>query len=323
LLLLNKTGQADIAGSKYPHYNYAIPTTQIDAMIETDTDYFLGLEQTVTTAIQEDLGSGDVTVELIDEKMQAKAEVISRDSAIICGIPWVNEVFYQIDSSLTILWQVKDGDQVEPNQLLLTIEGNARSILTGERTALNFLQSLSATATQTNYYNQLISHTEAQLLDTRKTIPGLRRAQKYAVSCGGGTNHRMGLFDAFLIKENHIMACGSIADAISRAKTSYPDRRIEIEVENMSEFMEAVDAEPNWIMLDNFSKEDMTEAVKNLNKDICLEASGGIESESDLIEIAETGVQYISVGALTKHIHAVDLSLRLVENTSSELLAQN
>ena len=222
-------------------------------MIETDKSYFLGLEETVGAAIQEDLGSGDVTAELIDDHVTAKAEVITRDEATVCGIPWVNEVFYQIDPSLTILWQVKDGDQIEPNQLLLTIEGNARNILTGERCALNFLQTLSATATQTRYYNQLISHTEAQLLDTRKTIPGLRRAQKYAVSCGGGSNHRMGLFDAFLIKENHIMACGSIANAVNRAKQLYPDRRIEIEVESMLEFAEAVDAEPHWIMLDNFS----------------------------------------------------------------------
>ena len=282
-------------------------------MIETDKNYFSELEQTVSTAIKEDLGSGDVTVELIDNSMTARAQVISRDDATICGIPWVNEVFFQIDPSLTILWQVKDGDQIEANQLLLTIEGNARSILTGERAALNFLQTLSATATQTRYYNQLISHTEAQLLDTRKTIPGLRRAQKYAVSCGGGSNHRMGLFDAFLIKENHIMACGSIANAVTRAKQLYPDRRIEIEVENMEEFAEAVDAEPHWIMLDNFSTEEMTAAVNNLNKDISLEASGGIESEQDLVAIAETGVQYISVGALTKHVHAIDLSLRLIE----------
>jgi len=282
-------------------------------MIETDKNYFQGLEQTVSTALQEDIKSGDVTAELIDTATTAKAEVISRDAATICGISWVNEVFYQIDPALTIYWQFKDGDQVEPNQLLMTIEGNARSILTGERTALNFLQTLSATATQTHYFNQLISHTEAQLLDTRKTIPGLRRAQKYAVSCGGGANHRMGLFDAFLIKENHIMACGSIPNAISRAKSLYPDRRIEIEVETMAQFAEAVDAEPHWIMLDNFSIPDMKDAVNSLNKDISLEASGGIESEDNLVAIAETGVQYISMGALTKHIHSIDLSLRLVE----------
>ena len=284
-----------------------------NTMIETDKNYFSELQQTVSNAIREDLGTGDVTVELIDNAMKAKAQVISRDDATVCGIPWVNEVFFQIDPSLTILWQVKDGDRIEANQLLLTIEGCARSILTGERVALNFLQTLSATATQTHYYNQLISHTEAQLLDTRKTIPGLRRAQKYAVSCGGGSNHRMGLFDAFLIKENHIMACGSIANAVNRAKHLYPDRRIEIEVENLLEFAEAVDAEPHWIMLDNFSTEEMTTAIKSLQKEISLEASGGIESEQDLIAIAETGVQYISVGALTKHLHAVDLSLRLIE----------
>ena len=282
-------------------------------MIETDKNYFSELEQTVSNAIKEDLGSGDVTVELIDHTMKANAQVISRDDATVCGIPLVNEVFFQIDPSLTILWKVKDGDLIEANQLLLTIEGSARSILTGERAALNFLQTLSATATQTRYYNQLISHTEAQLLDTRKTIPGLRRAQKYAVSCGGGSNHRMGLFDAFLIKENHIMACGSIANAVNRAKNLYPDRRIEIEVENMREFSEAIQAQPHWIMLDNFSTEDMTTAVASVSKDISLEASGGIESEQDLIAIAETGVQYISVGALTKHLHAVDLSLRLTE----------
>lgn len=280
------------------------------------TDYFTDLEQNVTFALSEDVGDADITAQLIDADTTAVAEVISRDDAVICGQPWVNEVFKQVDASLTIQWLVTDGESVNSDQRLLRVSGKARSLLTSERPALNFLQTLSGTATATYHYSQLIAHTNAKLLDTRKTIPGLRRAQKYAVSCGGGENHRMGLYDAFLIKENHILACGSIADAISRAKTLYPGRRVEVEVENLLEFRQAIDAEPDWIMLDNFTLTDLAEAVAGNNKDIKLEASGGIEKDLDLVAIAETGVDYISVGALTKHCRAVDLSMRMIDSAA-------
>ncbi|HIG42819.1 MAG: carboxylating nicotinate-nucleotide diphosphorylase [bacterium] len=280
------------------------------------TDYFTDLEQNVTFALSEDVGDEDITAQLIDADTIAVAEVISRDDAIICGQPWVDEVFKQVDASLAIQWLVADGESVNADQRLLRVSGKARSLLTSERPALNFLQTLSGTATATYRYSQLIAHTNVKLLDTRKTIPGLRRAQKYAVSCGGGENHRMGLYDAFLIKENHILACGSIADAISRAKTLYPGRRVEVEVENMLEFRQAIDAEPDWIMLDNFALTDLAKAVAGNNKNIKLEASGGIEKDSDLVAIAETGVDYISVGALTKHCHAVDLSMRMIDSAA-------
>ncbi|MDG1204029.1 MAG: carboxylating nicotinate-nucleotide diphosphorylase [Pseudomonadales bacterium] len=281
-------------------------------MVSMDNNYFSNLDQNVKLALSEDLGDVDITAQLIDAETQATADVITRDDAVICGVDWVNEVFKQVDPTLAITWHVKDSDIVEPNQKLFSAAGNARSILTGERPALNFLQTLSGTATATQRYAALIAHTQTKLLDTRKTLPGLRRAQKYAVKCGGGENHRMGLYDAFLIKENHIMACGSIAKAIARAKSLHPNKRIEIEVENLAELREAADAEPNWIMIDNFSLDDMRTAVEGTNNKIKLEASGGIETDDDLVAIAETGVDYISVGALTKHLRATDLSMRMV-----------
>lgn len=274
------------------------------------TDYFSDLSTNVSAALSEDVGDGDVTAALIDPKTQATAVVITREAGVMCGRPWVDEVFHQVDRTLNIAWHAADGDQIKPDQALFTIKGTARSILTGERPALNFLQTLSGTATTTHRYAALIAHTSTQLLDTRKTIPGLRLGQKYAVSCGGGINHRMGLYDAFLIKENHIEACGSITKAIQRAQALHPGVRVEIEVENLDEFKEAASANPDWIMLDNFSLEDMRIAVAS-GHDLKLEASGGIESDSDLIAIAETGVDYVSVGALTKHVRAMDLSLRL------------
>lgn len=279
----------------------------------TEEDYFKDLSLTVEVALGEDVGNGDITAELIDEATEAQAEVITRDAAIICGRPWVDEVFRQVDTDIAVDWLVTDGDAVAADQVLFRAAGRARSILTAERTALNFLQTLSATATRTRHYADLIRHTPARLLDTRKTIPGLRLAQKYAVRCGGGHNHRIGLYDAFLIKENHIIASGSIARAIERARRNHPDRRVEIEVENLDEFRAAVDAAPDWIMLDNFSLDDLATAVRSTNSDIKLEASGGIESDEDLVRIAETGVHYISVGALTKHIEATDLSMRLIQ----------
>ena len=273
-------------------------------------DFFKGLEQTVTAAIDEDLGDGDITAALINDNKQVTATVITREAGILCGEAWVNEVFCQINSELEVLWQARDGEAVEPDQVLFSVTGHARSILSAERPALNFLQTLSATATSTAAYCSLISHTETTLLDTRKTLPGLRLAQKYAVTCGGGANHRIGLFDAFLLKENHIEACGSIPEAVKQARLNQPDARVEVEVESLDEFRIAVDAEPDWIMLDNFSLEDLRIAVAN-NNQIKLEASGGIENPEDLVAIAETGVDYISIGALTKHIQAMDLSMRL------------
>jgi len=274
--------------------------------------YFEDLEQTVEQALLEDIGDQDITAQLIAPETVAVAEVITRDRAIICGQPWVDQVFHQVDSKLTMNWLVDEGDAVVPDQPIFRVEGLARSILTAERPALNFLQTLSGTATTTYRYAELIKHTTSKLLDTRKTIPGLRRAQKYAVSCGGGENHRMGLYDAFLIKENHILACGSIGKAIAKAKKLFPQKRVEVEVENLSEFREALDAEPDWIMLDNFALEELKLAVSGTNGHVRLEASGGIEKDADLVAIAETGVDYISVGALTKHCNAIDLSLRMI-----------
>jgi len=273
-------------------------------------DLLADLSLSVTRALDEDVGSGDITAELIDVDAQASAEVITRETAILCGRPWVDEVFRQLDPSIVVTWHAADGEQVAPDQRLFSLAGNARKMLTGERPALNFLQTLSGTATRTHYYSNLIAHTDTRLLDTRKTLPGLRRAQKYAVLMGGGQNHRIGLFDAFLIKENHILACGSITRAIERARHLYPGRKVEVEVENMQEFGEAMAAKPDWIMLDNFSLEDMRLAVNTVQGAIRLEASGGIESEADLVAIAETGVHFVSIGALTKHCQAVDLSMR-------------
>ncbi len=275
-------------------------------------DYFRDLNQTVKFALAEDVGDADITAELIDSENTATAEVITREEAVICGQPWVDEVFRQVDPKVKIEWQINEADLVEAERPLLRVSGLARSILTAERPALNFLQTLSGTATATHRYAQLISHTNARLLDTRKTIPGLRHAQKYAVSKGGGENHRMGLYDAFLIKENHILACGSINKAINRARQLYPGRRVEVEVENLDEFYKAVEAEPDWIMLDNFPLEDMLKAVASANRGIKLEASGGIEEDDDLVSIAETGVDFVSIGALTKHCQAIDLSMRLL-----------
>jgi len=267
----------------------------------------------VARALAEDIGSGDVSAELIPSSRHIKAEVISRQVAVICGSHWVDQVFHQIDPDLQLLWHVEDGDDVRDDQLLFTVEGQARSILTGERSALNFLQTLSATATSSRYYANLVKHTNVKILDTRKTIPGLRLAQKYAVTCGGCHNHRMGLFDAYLIKENHILACGSIQAAVSSAKEMQPDLTIEVEVENLDEFHQALAAEVDIIMLDNFSTEDMKVAVSGTNHDVKLEASGGISDEAELVAIAETGVDYISIGALTKHCQAVDLSMRFTD----------
>ncbi|MDO6454673.1 carboxylating nicotinate-nucleotide diphosphorylase [Neptunomonas phycophila] len=269
------------------------------------------IEQNVKTALQEDIGDGDITARLIPESEQATARVISREHATISGSAWVDEVFRQVDAGMDISWNVKDGDQVTPNQALFTVTGSARSILTAERAALNFLQTLSGTATVSQQYADKVATTKVKLLDTRKTIPGLRLAQKYAVTCGSCYNHRIGLYDAFLIKENHIMACGGIKAAIETAQTTAPGKPVEIEVETLEQLHEALAADADIIMLDNFTLEQMREAVAITNGRAKLEASGNITDET-LVPIAETGVDYISIGALTKHCRAVDLSLRLI-----------
>lgn len=275
-------------------------------------DYFEGLTDTVRVALAEDIGSGDLTAALIDENKTATARVITRGQAVICGRPWVDEAIRQVDESMNITWQVEEGDLVAADTCLFTLSGHAKSLLTAERSALNFLQLLSGTATRTHHYAQLIAHTSTTLLDTRKTIPGLRLAQKYAVKIGGGDNHRIGLFDAFLIKENHIEAAGSIRAAIERARALRSDVRVEVEVETLDELNEAIASAPDWIMLDNFSLADMASAVNQTAAlPIKLEASGGIESDQAVIDIASTGVDYISIGALTKHCEAIDLSMRL------------
>ena len=264
----------------------------------------------VGLALEEYIGSGDVTADLIDKNEQSTATVICRDNAILSGKAWFDEVFAQIDKSLKIEWNYNDGDPIEAGSILCTLSGNSRALLSGERAALNFLQTLSATATLTHQYVKAVEGTNARILDTRKTLPNLRLAQKYAVTCGGGKNHRIALYDMILIKENHIMAAGSITQAIAQARNLHPDIKVEVETENMQEFTEASQAKADIIMLDNYSLDDMREAVAlNKGSNIKLEASGGINLQT-VRPIAETGVDYISVGEITKDIKAVDLSMR-------------
>ncbi|MBO6752870.1 MULTISPECIES: carboxylating nicotinate-nucleotide diphosphorylase [Spongiibacter] len=265
---------------------------------------------TVRAALNEDIGSGDITAMLISEKEYASAKIISRESAIVCGRDWVDEVFRQVDNSVTVHWFVADGQKVAPDTVLFELRGPARALLTGERSALNFLQLLSGTATTCREYADIVAHTKVKLLDTRKTIPGLRTAQKYAVSCGGCHNHRIGLYDAFLIKENHIAACGGIDKAVQRARDIAPDKPVEVEVETLAELDTALAANADIIMLDNFSLPDMRKGVEVTEGRAKLEASGNVSKET-LAAIAETGVDYISIGALTKHARAIDLSMRV------------
>jgi nicotinate-nucleotide pyrophosphorylase (carboxylating) len=269
------------------------------------------VSQTVTTALQEDVGSGDLTTQLIPADRAARASVITREDAVLCGTAWFDEVFRQIDSRARVTWSARDGDRVRADQQLCALEGAARSLLTGERTALNFLQMLSATATVTRKYADAVAGTKCRILDTRKTIPGLRVAQKYAVRCGGGTNHRIGLFDAILVKENHIAAAGSIAGAVAEARRLNSQVLLEVEVENLTQLREALDARVDRVLLDNFSLDQMREAVKVTNGRTQLEASGNVSLET-LRGVAETGVDFISVGGLTKHVRAVDLSMRFM-----------
>ena len=270
------------------------------------------LPRQVAGALAEDIGSGDLTAALVPADRVGRATVITRESAVVCGIPYVEATFEAVDPRVRLEWRVAEGDSVAANQLLFSLEGPARALLTAERTALNFLQLLSATATAAHSYAVLLEGTKCRLLDTRKTIPGLRTAQKYAVRVGGGHNHRMGLFDGILIKENHIMAAGSIAAAVAAAKLGSAHVPVEVEVENLVELQQAIAAGADIAMLDNFSLEAMREAVAlnaNAAKPLKLEASGGI-TIATIREIAQTGVDFISVGSITKHVRAVDLSMR-------------
>lgn len=266
--------------------------------------------EAVAQSLQEDVGTGDITAQLIPADRISSGYVITREAAVISGRAWVEEVFRQVDPDVKLDWRVKDGDSVAAGQTLFTMAGNARSLLTAERSALNWLQALSGTATLCAKYAARVAHTGVRLLDTRKTIPGLRLAQKYAVTCGGCYNHRIGLWDAFLIKENHIAACGGIANAVAEARRVAPGKPIEVETENLQELEQALSAGADIIMLDEFSLEGMREAVRLTGTAAKLEASGGI-NEQTLVPIAETGVDYISIGALTKDLKAIDLSMRL------------
>ena len=275
-------------------------------VIMPSSEYVKGL---VSLALSEDIGSGDITAGLVEPDRKARARVISRESGILCGTQFVDTVFSIIDPELEVTWHKQDGDSLIENDLLFTVDGHARPILTGERTALNFLQLLSGTATLASRYAEAVKGTDVRLLDTRKTIPGLRVAQKYAVSCGGCHNHRIGLFDAFLIKENHIEACGGIGAAIARAREIAPGKPVEVEVENLREMSQAIDAAADRIMLDNFDEDLLREAVA-INKGRSeLEASGNVGLHN-LRAIAETGVDFISIGALTKCVTPLDLSMR-------------
>ncbi len=266
----------------------------------------------VKTALAEDIGTGDITAQLIPLHKSAQARIITREDMIVCGQAFVDETFRQVDAESTVLWEVAEGQHVAAGQVLFWVKGRARSLLTAERTALNFLQMLSGTATTTHRYVEQLKGTSTKLLDTRKTIPLLRLAQKYAVHCGGGTNHRLGLYDAFLIKENHIIACGSIRTAIDQAHQIAPGKPVEVEVENLTQLEEALHAGADIIMLDNFNLQSMREAVKIAAGRVKLEVSGNVTLNT-LRKIADTGVDFISSGSLTKHIQAIDLSMRIVE----------
>jgi nicotinate-nucleotide pyrophosphorylase (carboxylating) len=271
------------------------------------------LASQVDAALREDIGSGDVTAALVPAAQQVRGSVITREAAVLCGRAWAEETFRRLDPRVRLSWHAADGDRLAAGQEILAIAGPARPVLTGERTALNFLQLLSGTATATRRFVDAIQGTGCRIQDTRKTLPGLRSAQKYAVRCGGGDNHRLGLYDRVLIKENHIAAAGSISGAIAAARASVPQITLEVEVESLSELEEALNARPDIVMLDEFSLQDMQAAVA-LNRmrgtPVKLEASGSVSLEA-VRAIAETGVDFISVGSLTKHVRAVDLSMRL------------
>ncbi len=267
------------------------------------------IKRAVNNALEEDIGSGDVTAALFNVKQIHDAKLICREEAVLCGQQWFIECFHQLDPSIEINWNIHDGNVIEKDSTVCSLRGPVQAILTGERTAINFLQTLSATATLTRIYVDTITGTSAQLLDTRKTIPGMRYAQKYAVKCGGGMNHRMGLFDAILIKENHIAAAGSISKAVTLAKQKHPHLKLEVEVENIQQLEEAVNTPADTILLDNFSLSELEKAVNINEHKKKLEASGNISLEN-IREIAKTGIDFISIGSITKHIQAVDFSMR-------------
>ncbi|MFE8101694.1 carboxylating nicotinate-nucleotide diphosphorylase [Brenneria goodwinii] len=295
-------------------------TTRRYSQEQRQTDLLNRIAQDIPASVQlalsEDLGgvvdaSQDITARLLPNNIQAHARIITRESGIFCGKRWLEEVFSQLGGATSITWRVADGDAIAPGQTLCDITGPAKQLLTGERTALNFLQTLSGVATEVGHYVALLAGTRTRLLDTRKTLPGLRTALKYAVSCGGGDNHRLGLSDAFLIKENHIIAAGSIKQAVEKAFSLRNDVPIEVEVESLDELQQALDAGADIIMLDNFSLDNIREAVKITQGRSLLEISGNVTRET-LRDYAETGVDYISVGALTKHVRALDLSMRFL-----------
>ena len=272
------------------------------------------IRKCVSRALDEDINSGDITAELISPNSSSVAEIISREKAVVCGISWVNEVLSQLDPSTEIEWFVKDGDFIESNQILATIKGFTRILLTAERTILNFLQTLSGTATSASRYASIAKNSSVQILDTRKTIPGLRLAQKYAISVGGCKNHRIGLFDSYLIKENHIKACGGITKAVRRAREIRPDLQVQVEVENLNEFNEAINASVDIILIDNFSAEEVNKIGKFKNPATRIEVSGNI-NEDNLAEYLSANkiIDRISCGSLTKSVKSVDLSMRLMQ----------
>lgn len=265
--------------------------------------------ESVKRALKEDIGDGDLTAQLIKQDSLSSASIIAREPAVFCGRPWVTEVFAQLDSTIKIDWHVDDAGDLTPGQVVCKLSGPSRPILSGERTALNFLQTLSGTASLARLYVDAIKGTSARILDTRKTIPGLRLAQKYAVKCGGGENHRIGLYDGILIKENHIEACGSLENAITKALSVNSDGLIEMEVETLKQLQVALESGVKRVLLDNMSLDELRQAVEITDKSVELEASGGITLDN-VRAIAETGVDYISIGDITKNIRAIDLSLR-------------
>lgn len=271
---------------------------------------------TVARALAEDVGAGDLTAALIPAATWAQATVISRQPVVLCGRAWFDEVFRQLDTRVRVDWQVQEGEAVAADQTLCALQGPAQALLTGERTALNFLQTLSATATMTRRYVEAVNGAGAQILDTRKTIPGLRTAQKYAVSCGGAGSYRLGLFDAILIKENHIAAVGSLANILSSARERHPSARVEVEVERLAQIEDVLAVGADVILLDNFKLDDLRAAVRLNDRRVRLEASGGVTLQN-VRAIAETGVDYISIGALTKDLQAIDLSMRFVVDTGN------
>jgi len=294
----------------FKHYNAGMN------IFDPESPSFIrAIHEQVAQALLEDVGAGDVSATLIDPHQVRQATIIAREDAVVCGIPWANEVFHQLSSNIRLDWHVHEGERISPNQSLVSLYGDARALLTGERTALNFLQTLSAVATQTRRYVDLLQDTSAQIMDTRKTLPGFRLAQKYAVSVGGGLNQRMGLYDGILIKENHILAAGSIAASLRAAQAmalqhpSILPLSIQIEVENLDELQQALAAGAKLILLDNFSVPDLQQAVQLNQGRAVLEASGGVTLQS-VREIALTGVDRISTGDLTKNIQAIDLSMR-------------